>query len=201
MLNIILFSIGIMYTPGPVNLLSFNNGLQKTMAEQIPFSLGVSCALFFWFMLVGYAGSTIINEAMLPYLGALGCGFILYLAYKVMTSDVDVKNTNRPSTTLTFKDGLLLQLLNPKSFLVVLPVATIQFPAADIAGIQITVWSALLGLLGFGAPTAYCAAGLMIGQRINRPAYFKLFNTVMGLLLLFVAFDIAYQHVYLPLMQ
>ena len=37
MLNIIMFSIGIMYTPGPVNLLSFNNGLRSRLTAQIPF--------------------------------------------------------------------------------------------------------------------------------------------------------------------
>jgi len=199
MLNIIMFSIGIMYTPGPVNLLSFNNGLRSRLTAQIPFSLGVSSALCVWFMLVGYAGSTLADQTMQPYLGVLGCGFILYLAWKVFTSRVNLDGPDRPSASLTYRDGLLMQLLNPKSFMVVLPVATVQFPAADITGVQIAVWSALLSLLGFGAPMAYAVAGMAVGRRVARPAVFRMFNLLMGLLLVFVAFDIAYHHVVLPL--
>lgn len=201
MLHILIFSIGIMYTPGPVNLLSFNNGLQKDMTAQIRFSVGVAGALFIWFMLVGYAGSSIVNEAMLPYIGGLGSAFILYLAAKVMFASVDTGAVTQSAMHLTFKDGLFMQLLNPKSFLVVFPVATVQFPAAGIVGPYIALWSALLGLLGFGAPTLYAVLGTVVGQRINRPIYFRLFNTVMGVLLAYVACDIAYTHTYLPLMS
>jgi len=199
MLGIIIFSLGIMYTPGPVNLLSFNNGMQNRLAAQIPFSMGVSCSLCAWFLLVGYAGSGLIRGAMLPYLGVLGCGFILYLAWKVLTSGVDLDGQDRPAMSLTFKDGLLMQLLNPKTFMVVLPVATVQFPAAGITGARVALWSVLLALLAFGAPTAYALAGRMAGRRVTRPVYFRVFNLLMGLLLVYVAGDIAYRHVYLPL--
>jgi len=199
MLNIIVFSIGVMYTPGPVNLLSFNNGLRNRLTALIPFSLGVSTALCVWFMLVGYAGSTLADQGMQPYLGVLGCGFILYLAWKVFTSSVNLEGLPVPSTSLTYRDGLLMQLLNPKSFMVVLPVATVQFPAAGITDVQIAVWSAVLSLLGFGAPMVYAMAGMAVGRRVTKPAVLRGFNLFMGLLLLFVAFDIAYHHVILPL--
>lgn len=196
MLEIILFAIGIMYTPGPVNLLSLNNGLQKDLTSHTPFSLGVAGALWISFTLFGFAGSAFFSEAMLPYIGTLGCGFILYLAYKVISSPVDIESRNSPSI-LTFKHGLFMQLLNPKSYMVVLPVATVQFPAAGIQGMNILVWSTLLGLLGFGAPMVYAAAGAIAGRRITRPAYFRLLNTAMGVLLVFVALDMAYEQVFL----
>lgn len=199
MLNILLFSFVIMYTPGPVNLMSFNNGLQNSLLTQLPFSLGVGCSLGAYFILIGYVGDTVINERMLPYIGILGSCFIIFLAYKILTANVAPTDAKRDSRALTFKDGVLLQLLNPKSFLVVLPVATIQFPAAGITGIKIVLWSALLGMLGFGAPTAYAGAGAIAGQHIADPKYLKLFNTGMGLLLVFVALDMIYHQVYLPL--
>ncbi|CCH49151.1 LysE family translocator [Pseudodesulfovibrio piezophilus] len=201
MLNILIFSIGIMYTPGPVNILSFNNGLQKNMATQFMFSMGVGCALLFYLLLVGYAGSSVIDESMLPYIGLLGGAFILFLAGKVILSEVNMHGAEKCSLNLTFKDGLLMQLLNPKSFLVVLPVATVQFPAAGIEGVDIAVWSLLLALFGFGAPTLYAMVGAMVGHRLNRSGYFKCFNMLMGLMLIFVACDIVYHQTYLPLIK
>ena len=198
MLTIILFCIALMYTPGPVNLLSLNNGLQSRSAAQAPFALGVAAALCFWFLVVGYAGSSIVNPAMLPWLGILGCGFIVWLAVKVLRSKIDLDAGRRPSS-MTFRDGLFMQLLNPKAFMVVLPVTTVQFPAAGVTGPGIALWSAGLALLAFGAPTSYALLGSMLGRRIERPVYFRVFNTVMGLLLLAVAADIAWEHVIVPL--
>lgn len=198
MLGIILFCIGLMYTPGPVNLLSLNNGLQNRSGAQAPFSLGVSVALCVWFMALGYAGSTLVNETLLPWLGILGCAFIAWLAVKVLRSRVSLEGGKRPSS-MTFKDGLLMQLLNPKAFMVAVPVGTVQFPAAGITGAQIALWSVGLALLAFGAPTSYAMMGALLGQRINRPWVFRAFNMVMGLLLLFVAADIAWTHVIVPL--
>lgn len=199
MLEIITFSIGVMYTPGPVNLLSLNNGMQKQLTAHVPFSLGVACALSFWFALVGYAGTTIISHAMLPYIGILGCAFILYLAAKLATAPVTLNVQNTNASRLTFMDGLLMQLLNPKAFMVVFPVTTVLFPRSGITGGSIAIWSALLGLLGFGAPTLYAAMGAVVGRRIANPTFFNVLNKVMGLLLVLVACDMAYQQVYLPM--
>lgn len=199
MTHILLFAFGIMYTPGPVNLLALNNGLQGRLGAQVPFSLGVAVALFLWFVLVGHAGSGIVSQATLPWIGIPGCAFIVYLAVKIMRSKVDMNGAKRSEGVTTFRDGLLIQLLNPKAFMVVLPVTTIQFPEAGITGAQIAVWSALLALMGFGAPTTYAALGALLGQRINRPLWFRAFNAAMGALLLFVAADMAVRNVILPL--
>ncbi len=205
MLNIIIFCFGIMYTPGPVNLLSLNRGLRKRPGDLAPFALGVACALCAYFLLTGYAGGAVVNERVLPYLAVPGCLFIVYLAARVLTSPVAALapttpgEPKAPDFSPTFKDGLFMQLLNPKSFIVVLPVATVQFPAAGITGPGIALWSVLLALLGFGAPMSYAAAGALIGRRVESPRVFRLFNAFMGLLLLYAAGDIAYQNVYVPL--
>lgn len=200
MLAIIIFAICIMYTPGPVNLLSLNNGLQKRFLAHIPFSIGVGIALFLWFLIIGYSGTSIIQESMLPYLGILGSGMITYLAFKILQAPLH--SGAGEAKHLTFTDGLLMQLLNPKSFLVVLPVATVQFPAAGIQGSAIVVWSLALGLLGTGAPISYAAIGTLVGRRdVCTTKFLNRCNTVMGIILLAVAADIAYRFSYLPLLS
>jgi len=199
MLHILLFCVGIMYTPGPVNLLSLNNGLQRGLTAQLPFCLGVGVAMSVSMMLAGYAGSGLADTAFLPYVALAGCVFILYLAFKVLTSSVNLEPNAADEGVRGFRDGLLMQILNPKSFLVVLPVGTVQFPAEGIHGPAIALWSVGLGMLAFGAPTSWAAAGALIGRRIANPKWFRLFNLAMGLLLVFVALDMAWEQTILPL--
>jgi threonine/homoserine/homoserine lactone efflux protein len=199
MLGIILFCIGVMYTPGPVNILSLNCGMQRGPAPHLRFCLGVGAALSFWFALVGYAGAAVVGGGVLPLIAGLGTCFILYLGWKVVTSDVDLARSEEPVAALDFKDGLFMQLLNPKAFLVVMPVATIQFPAAGIGGAAVAGWSLALGALGVGAPLSYAAIGALVSRRVENVRYFKYLNYFMGAMLFLVAADMAYEHVYLAL--
>jgi len=201
MLGILFFAIGVMYTPGPVNLLSLNSGAQKQFGAHIPFCCGVGTALCFWFLLIGYTGSLIVNDNLLPVIAVAGICFILYLAYKIMSAEVNDPSTNEHVAVLTYRDGLMMQLLNPKSMLVVLPVTAVQFPAAGIEGIGITVWSILLGALGFGAPFLYAACGAFVSRSFSGNSYLKVMNIIMGVMLIFVALDMAYSHVYLLLIN
>lgn len=201
MLEILLFAIGVMYTPGPVNLLSLNSGVQKRFHAHIPFCFGVASALGFWFILVGYTGSVIVNDTLLPIIAGAGVCFILYLAYKTISNNVDDEAKNQPVAILAYKDGLLMQLLNPKSMLVVFPVTAVQFPAAGIDGVWIAVWSFGLGSLGFGAPLAYAAFGACVSRHIRSNAYLKAMNILMGMMLIAVAADMGYSHVYLALVS
>ncbi len=40
MVEIVLYAFGIMYTPGPVNLLSLNAGINNQMAKPVAFWIG-----------------------------------------------------------------------------------------------------------------------------------------------------------------
>ena len=159
----------------------------------------MACALFFWFTVVGYVGAALVGGALLPVIAGLGVVFILHLARKIVTARVGGEDEGRAQAVLDFKDGLFMQLLNPKSFMVVLPVATVQFPAAGIDGAGIALWSALLAAMGFGAPMAYALFGSTVARRIRGRAYLTALNRVMGLMLVAVAADMAYEHIYLAL--
>lgn len=97
------------------------------------------------------------------------------------------------------RQGLILQLLNPKGVVATLPIATIQFPGAGIHGTGILVWSVVLAVLAIGAPGSYALVGHLLGRRIENPRFFRWFNRVMAALLFYVAASIGYEFVYLPL--
>lgn len=203
MVEILAYAFGIMYTPGPSNLLSLNAGLNGHISSTLRFCLGVACAMLLLFLLFGYTGAWLVSPSYQLLISCTGSLYIAYLAYKIAWASINpaatepAERTEAADSKLNFKSGLIMQLLNPKSFVAILPIVTVQFPAAQISGSSILVWSLLLSSLAFGAPSSYLLMGARLGKLIRHPRYFRLLNLSMALLLLYVAGDIAYSHVYL----
>lgn len=198
MLAIFAYAIGIMYTPGPINLLGLHSGLNQKTRRHLGFFAGVGCAMFILFVALAYVGLQLVNPRLLPFISLIGCSYILYIAWKVSVSSVDINRRESNAGALSFKEGLFMQLLNPKALVATLPISTIQFPAAGVDGVAVLFWSLLLSVLAFGAPASYSVAGMLLGHRLQSPRYFRLFNSAMAILLVYVALTIGYEHVYLP---
>jgi threonine/homoserine/homoserine lactone efflux protein len=196
MLAICAYAIGIMYTPGPINLLGLNSGIHGNARHHIGFFAGVACAMFILFILLGFLGLSLLDPVVIPYLSLAGCSYIFYIACKLLRGSVTFSESKPQTGVLTFWNGLLMQLLNPKALVATLPIATIQFPAVGITGSAIVFWSLLLALLAFGAPASYSLLGIVMGKRIENPRYFKNFNLLMSGLLVYVSLSLGYEHVY-----
>ncbi|NQZ29920.1 MAG: LysE family translocator [Oceanospirillaceae bacterium] len=198
MVEILAYAFGIMYTPGPVNLMSLNAGLSGQVRPTLRFCLGVGCAMLILLLIFGYSGAWLINTSTQLTISTAGSMYIAYLAYKIAGSALkSVLISNTKTHDLSFKSGLVMQLLNPKSFVVILPIVTVQFPAVQISGSAIFTWSLLLTVMACGAPCSYLLIGNRLGALIKKPIYLRYFNLCMAALLVYVAIDIAYQHVYL----
>ena len=195
MLQMLLYGIGIMYTPGPVNIMGLTLGLNKKFRNSIGFFTGVGIAMFILFFVFGYTGDKLIKKEYLLYTSILGGIYIMLLAIKILKEDVSINETLNQSS-LTFKDGLLMQIINPKAILAALPIATINFPANNIHGINIAIMSVLFGLLVIGAPSTYCLFGQFFSDFIKRKRILIIFSKFMGVILLFVAFSIFKEHVF-----
>ena len=89
-----------------------------------------------------------------------------------------------------------MQIVNPKASLAALPIATINFPANNINGINIMIMSIFFGLLVIGAPSTYCLFGQFFSNLIKRKKILLIFNRIMGVMLLYVAFSIFRDHIY-----
>ncbi|WP_234254327.1 LysE family translocator [Billgrantia aerodenitrificans] len=198
-MEIVAYALGVMYTPGPVNLLGLHAGLNGQARTSLGFFLGVGLAMLTLFLLFGWAGAAWVRGDMLAVVGAVGCGYILYLALKVARSSVELNRVREAPRVMSFRDGLIMQLCNPKAMLATLPIATIQFPAAGIHGVSLLFWSLGLAALAFGAPGSYALMGVVLGQRLENPKLLKGFSLAMAALLVWVAITIGYEHVWLPL--
>jgi len=195
MIEMVLYGIGVMYTPGPINLLGLNSGINKKLRESIGFFSGVGLAMLILFLVFGYTGERFIKKEYLIYISIIGSMFILYLAIKILLATVQV--SEKHTGVLSFKDGLLMHIMNPKATLATLPIATIHYPANDITGIKILIASLMLAMIAALAPTSYAILGQLFGSRMKQGRGIKVFNVLMALLLVYVAGNIFYDHVYL----
>lgn len=199
MLAIVAYALGAMYSPGPVNLLGLNVGISGQARQSVGFCLGVGTAMLAYLLVLGWAGAAWIDDDALVVVSALGCSYIVYLAIKLARSSADLSSLDNAPRLLNFRDGLVMQLLNPKALMATLPITTLQFPAAGIHGLSLVVWAFGLALLAAGAPGSYIAIGSAVGSRVKSPAIVKGFNWLMAGLLVAVAVSIGVEHVWLPL--
>ncbi|RBI66915.1 transporter [Vreelandella sulfidaeris] len=199
MLAIVAYALGVMYTPGPVNLLGLNVGINGQARQSVGFCLGVGTAMLAYLLVLGWAGAAWIDDDALVMVSALGCSYIIYLASKIARSSADLSKPVNAPRLVSYRDGLVMQLLNPKAIVVPLPITTLQFTAADIHGLSLVIWALGLAILAAGAPGSYLMIGSLVGQRIKNPIIVKRFNWLMAGLLIAVALSIGFEHVWLPL--
>lgn len=194
-MEIFLFAVSVMYSPGPVNIMGLGAGLTGQLRRTVGFFIGVGMSLFCLFILFGYLGESLITAAYLPYISVAGIAYTFYLGIKILLSrvDIDANVTAAPMKRLTFWNGFLIQSFNPKSMLVVLPITTMMFPAAHVTGNTIFLLSLLLGIGGAGAPGCYALLGALIGRSVTHTGYFSRFNQLMGGLLIIVATIMLYE--------
>ncbi|QXX88268.1 LysE family transporter (plasmid) [Acinetobacter lwoffii] len=193
-MEIFLYTLSVMYSPGPVNFMGLNAGVTGQFRKSLLFFIGVGAAMLLLFIIFGYVGEAVIPHQYLHYIALVGAIYTFYLAFKMLTSNISTEsqNDNSPSN-LTFWNGFWIQLLNPKGILVILPVTTVMYPAAHITGYMIAIVSTLISIGAAAAPFVYSIAGVIIGHKIKEPSIFNLLNRIMGVALiisgLFMFFD------------
>jgi threonine/homoserine/homoserine lactone efflux protein len=112
MLQMLLYGIGIMYTPGPVNIMGLTLGLNKKFKSSLGFFTGVGFAMFLLFFVYGYTGEKFIKKDYLVYTSIVGGIYIFNLAIKVFQEDINIDEKLRKNS-FSLKDGFIMQIVNP----------------------------------------------------------------------------------------
>lgn len=193
MLEMILYSISIMYTPGPVTLTATNMGLNRKTKEGLPFYLGIGVAIFVLYILLGYFGNFFLKNNPTFLISLIGSIYMLYLGIKMFKSSVSFeKDDFKP---IGFKDGFIMQFFNPKAIIAVLPVVTIYFPASHIDGIKILIMAIFFMILVIGSPVLYAFAGQFFSTFIKDKNKVNLCNKAMAMLIILIGLSTFYHHV------
>ncbi len=182
--SLLLFSISATLTPGPNNILlaysGANFGVKNTLAHIFGIRFGMTCIHIV--MLLGLGTLFERFPQLHQLLTLLACSYMVYLAIKIVKSkNGQAKNQTQP---MTFVQAALFQLINPKSWAMLLTLVT----ALTLPGNE--YWSsAIFGIIVFNLATLPCSffwvlIGCYMKRFLDNHTRLKQFNIVMAVLLL-----------------
>lgn len=187
--SFLLFVFITSFTPGPNNIMAMTFANKYGLKKTFKFCLGVGVGFFVITLLCSFF-NIILTSAMpiieFP-LTIFGVGYMLYLAFKILTSK-DNDGGNDKGNRNVFLIGILLQFVNPKGILFGLTVvATFILPYYD-SYFSYLLFSLFLGMVGLMSTFSWSLFGSIFQKLLLR--YRKQFNIIMAVLLVFSAFSI-----------
>ncbi|QDL53971.1 LysE family translocator [Rhodoferax aquaticus] len=178
-------------TPGPVNVIASSLGARWGWSAAWPHVLGASlgyCAM------VGAMGSGLqLALAQRPelahYTQWLGATYLLYLAFRIGTSepsgamDSSPSKSVRPTRPQALWGGFLTQTLNPKGWLVAMSGVGMFVAGSADETLYLQVFCVISFMACFVAVSAWAGLGLAIKEWMADPQHQRWFNRACGLAL------------------
>ncbi len=185
-IKLVLFLFPLAYSPGPGNMFFAANGARFGFSSTIPANTGYHITTWIVTLAIGLGFGWIATEfhVLLIIIKYLGSGYVLYLAWRLLRAGKLGDNAN--ARQASFRDGVILLLLNPKAYLIIALMFT-QFTTAgtNIALILlITTVFTLNNLLAF---TIWAYVGDRLAQIFRKDVGAQMLNTLFGIMLAAVA--------------
>lgn len=145
-------ALALNFTPGADMMFCFGQGLRSGARPAMAASAGVSVGAFIHVMLAGLGLGAAVAAVpwMFDAIRWIGVAYLLYLAWGALRGGAMPEDAPRRPTRFAFRDGLLVNLTNPKVILFVLAFIP-QFvdPAAGSVLLQFLAFGAIISTGGF----------------------------------------------------
>lgn len=177
------------FTPGPNNIIAMLFANQYGFKKTLRFCLGVGAGFFVIMILSSYFNlllHNVIPKIELPMM-ILGAAYMLYLAYKILTSTTG-GNGNDGGKFNSFLAGMLLQFVNPKGVLYGITVVSTFILPYHSTHSSLLLLSLFLGFVGILSTGSWSLFGSVFQKLLSK--YRQQFNIVMALLLVYSAVSI-----------
>ncbi|WP_395407552.1 LysE family translocator [Pseudoduganella sp. UC29_106] len=178
-------------TPGPVNLLALRYGLDGGLARPLGYVVGASSSygMLVWLAGMG-AGLLLAHPGMAQLIQWVGAAYLAWLAWRIATAPFHggdggdgAASPVSPGAWRALMDGGVLQVLNPKAWIVAVSGVAL-FVSAESGGKPALVKFCVISVIGCAAGGAvWAAAGGLLKERYARPQRQRLVNRLLGALL------------------
>jgi len=172
-------------TPGPNNTLltaaGANFGFFRSLPLMIGIMLGMQCILLL--VAFGVGSLLLLYPALHLTLKIAGSAYLLWLSWKIATAKYERLETNvTAAKPLAFWQGGLLQIINPKAWIMALG-AVASFSLAGSAYLHsVAMISVGIALVNIVAGVIWILFGSFIGLFLRSHRAWMIFNIFMGLL-------------------
>ena len=184
-------------TPGPANLFSIANGMERGPRAVIEGVIGMNLASLTWFAAAALGLGALIAAfpAVFKVMTFVGAAYVAWLGLKALWSARREGEKSElhfaKAARHPFVDGFMVQITNPKAlifFTAVLP------PFLDVKRpflAQLSAFAATTTGLDVCTMTGYGLGGAILAVRMNEPRFRRGFSVFVGVLLLSAAALIA----------
>jgi cysteine/O-acetylserine efflux protein len=174
------------FTPGPNNIMAMTNAMRDGFHKTIRFLFGIFAGFIVILLLSGLLNLVLAN--ILPgvhiWLNILGAVYMVFLAIHIMRSRpiADDPSENKLNS---FKAGFVMQFLNIKVIVYGITVFSLFIIERyhDLA--LISLFAIALSFIGFVATATWAVAGNLFRPLLKK--HYRIFNIVMGALLIYTA--------------
>lgn len=179
------------FTPGPNNISSAVMGVLHGYRRSLNYLLGISTGFLIVISLCAVVSAAVLSafpslEMILRWVGA---AYLLYLAYGILKASYAFESeTAKP---LTFINGFMLQLLNPKLIVYGLTLFSTFLAGIAVHPPQLLIAAVLLTLLSFVSISVWAAFGTFIKRYLRDERARRAINIVMALFLVYTALELA----------
>lgn len=192
-MSFVLVWLGVMFplvfSPGPANIVFAASGARVGLIRSLPLMLGVDLIFILKSLLVGFGFGNLLQSypIVLQLLQIVGALYIVWLAVGFLRSSLQTSESEQK--TLGFKDGLIIQLLNSKGWLmVVLMFSLFTEPALSSFGeFGVIMLVLLLALLNISVHLAWISVGSLLTGFMSEERHQKLQGRLFFVCLLLVA--------------
>lgn len=172
-------------TPGPNNMLltasGANFGFQRSLWLMVGIMIGMQLMLLM--VSFGIGGLILLYPSLHLVLKIAGSAYLLWLAWKIATAQYEKLETdNAPAAPMPFWQGGLLQLINPKAWLMVLGAVASFSLAGEAYRASVAAISIGLALVNVLSGIIWLSFGSLIGRILSSRRAWAIFNLAMGVL-------------------
>ena len=178
---LLLLSTAASFTPGPNTTLSTalaaNYGLRRAMTFVL--SVPVGWGLLFTLCAAGVGALVVQVPVLRRAITWFGCSYLLWLAWKLAASQTMVQ-VDAARLNITFWQGVMLQFLNIKAWMLALTVVAGWLAGQPNALLRFAQILPLMLLFGFASNLAYALAGSMLRDWLAQRQRLLWFNRLMA---------------------
>ncbi|WP_130832258.1 LysE family translocator [[Erwinia] mediterraneensis] len=172
-------------TPGPNNMLLTASGANFGFLRSLPLMIGIMLGMQLMLLMVafGVGGLILLYPSLHLLLKIAGSLYLLWLAWKIATAAYEELETGAgPQTPMPFWQGGLLQLINPKAWLMALGAVASFSLAGDAYRASVMAISLGLVTVNLVSGVIWLGFGTLIGRLLRSRRAWKIFNLAMGIL-------------------
>lgn len=179
----------LVFSPGPANIVFAASGANVGVRRSIPLVAGIDTIFILKSILIGYGLGQVVNSHpyLMNVLQLLGAVYLVYLAVKFIKSSTNTSKSNQKH--LGFIDGLIIQVLNSKGWIMVFLMFTLFTEQAKFVfgGAGILVLVIWLAILNISIHLFWVKAGELLSRILSSERYEKALNIFYAGCLLIVS--------------